>query len=80
MYRRPMRQWNNQNYRKINAEVWFAIIVNIAAVWINYTNLQYNKMQAYQSSRVADQLSRLNQSNLMIDINNKINSEKGGKT
>lgn len=68
MYRR-------RNNQRIDAEVWLAILVNAAALWIAYTNLQYNRLQAYQSARIADQLNRLNQSTLMIDINNQINKE-----
>lgn len=79
MYNIIPRHRKNRNNRTINLEVWFAIFVNVAALWINYVNLQYNKAQAYQSARVADQLSRLNRSTLMIDINNQLNKEKEEK-
>lgn len=66
---------NRRNNQRLKSEVWLAIIVNVAALWISYENLQYNRLQAYQSARVADQLRTLNRSNLMIDINNQISKE-----
>lgn len=75
MYNRPMRTSRNHRNNKNNLSLWVAIFLDVAILAVNYTNLQYNRMQAYQSARVADQLSRLNQSNLMIDINNQLQKE-----
>lgn len=63
----------------INAEVWLAIFVNVAALWIAYENLQYNRADAYQSARIAEQLSRLNRSQLMVKVNNELCKEKEEK-
>lgn len=76
MYQIPLSRSRNQKNRKFNVELWLAILVNIAALWIAYNNLQYNKLQVYQSGRVATQLKTLNQSNFIVEVNNKLREEK----
>lgn len=80
MYKNQMRRLNRRNNNRINGEVWLAIFVNVAALWIAYENLQYNRADAYQSARIADQLRTLNRSNLMLQINNELCKEKEEKT
>lgn len=77
MYNRPMRQTSNL---RNNGALWVAILLDVAILWVNYTNLQYNRLQVLQSRRVADGLHTLNQSNFIVEINNKLREEKTNGT
>lgn len=47
--------------------------------YINTINLQYNRAQAYNGARIANQLSRLNNSNFIYKLNCELNKEKEEK-
>lgn len=77
MYNRPLKQ----SRQRCNTIIgWVAVIFDVAILWVNYENLRYNRMNAYQSARIANELSALNRSKLICDVREKLREEKSNGT
>lgn len=76
--RRPFRpiQYHRSKNKIDTLLAVFSLGLSLYVAYVNTLNLQYNKQQAYQSARIANQLSTLNHSNFMYKLNCELNKEK----
>lgn len=92
MYINPNQQPNNRNNpnnQKSNIAVWVAVLLDVAILLVNYTNLQYtranfylnqinlqyNKASAEHSANIANELKEIN-----CKMNCNLNEAKEEKT
>jgi len=63
----------NSGFDKLLALISLGIISYSA--YINTKNLEFNKQQAISTNNIANQLDKINNSNFMYKLNNKLDEE-----